>query len=278
MAIAITLVLAGCGLVPSPLSNRAATTDQPTDARHIEIEVGDLDSGLPCSVVDRPDASTRNVLWRAQFEQGFCHRKAEETRLILQQQGWACRPQSAEERRDLTQPSTGGPSLTPHVVAAWRCLGGLEPIARQSAPRPPVPAAKPDFQESQATSWGNEQLREAVERDLSAIGQDVIGDETTVQAASGDLNDDGHDDAVVVLTRDVDGSAPHRMLMAYLHDDEAYNLVDVWILKTPADREHGELTLAIENGTVRLEDCCEPPAGPLILVLDNRKLAPVKDG
>ncbi|MDH3664064.1 MAG: hypothetical protein OEU92_29295 [Alphaproteobacteria bacterium] len=276
--IAVTLMLAGCSFSDlNPSGDREDVAVDRVFPRLVEIEVDDLQSGLPCRVIDRPDAETQNVLWRAEFEQGFCQRKAEETRLVLQDQGWVCRPQSAAERRHLLQLTAAQPPNVPHVIASWRCVGGLQPIqqrpAQQQGPdRPPLPAAKPDVPEGRSVAWGNAQLQNAVERDLAAIGQDVVGDEATVQAALGDLNDDGDDDAIVILTRDADRNTPHRMLMAYLKNDEAYTLVDVWILKAPDDRKDGKLTLAIEDGTVRIEDSFEDRVGPTILVLDDRKL------
>ena len=277
-ATAVTLVLAGCSLVPSLPESQAVTTDRPANERHIEVEVENLETGLPCSVIDRQDHETSDVLWRAQFERGFCRRKAEETRQILQERGWACRPQSAEERQDLLYPSAAWRSQAPHVVAAWRCVGGLEPIEPRHVGRPPVPTAKPDLPERQYESWGNDTLRKAVERDLSTIGQDVIGENSTVDAALGDLNDDGVDDAIVVLTRKADRGVSHRMLMAYLLNGEAYNLVDVWILNAPKDGVDGALNLEIEDGAVLLENCCEDQADPTVLVLDNRKLAHAQGG
>ena len=280
---AVTLVLSGCGLVPSLPDGQAAKSYSPVQSRYIEIEVDNLQTGLPCSVIDRRDADTQAVLWRAEFERDFCRRKAEETRSILEGRGWTCEPHAEDERQGLLQrlaswPSKARTSAKTRVVAAWRCIEGDLSIKPQQSARPPVPAAKPDLPENQIASWGNEPLQEAVERDLSTIGQDVIGEESTLDAAFGDLNDDGRDDAIVVLTRNADRGASHRMLMAYLRNDQAYNLVDVWILSVPDQDVDGGVTLAIEDGAVRLETCCEDQADPTILVLDNRKLAYAQGG
>lgn len=273
VTVAVALTLAGCSFIRNPFLDRTDDNVRAAPTRLIEIEVDDLDTGLPCSVVDRPDADTRDVLWRAQFEAGFCHRKAEETRLILQDQGWACRPQNADEREDFARQASTRSKDAPTVVAAWSCVAGLAPIERSISTRPPVPSARPAPSESRAAFWDDRLLRSAVERDLASIGQDVIGEGTAVDAALGDLDEDGVDDAIVALTRKTDRGAPHRLVMAYLQNGEAYNLVDVWILKAPADRDDRKLGLAIEDGKVRLED----QAGPTVLVLNNRKLAYAKD-
>ncbi len=268
---AATLALTSCSFDQSSEVDIAAERKL---TRHIEIEVGDLKRGLPCSVIDRRAPDVRNVLWHAEFEEGFCRQKAEETRQILQARGWACRPESADERRK----PTGRPASSPFVVAAWRCLEGLKPIQRLSAHRPPVPAARPIPHRNPALSWGSEALRAAVAQDLSTIGQDEIGVETIMGAALGDLDSDGIEDAIVLLTREARSGPPHHMLMAYLQNGEAYNLVDVWILKTSDNREGDKLDLTIKDGAVHLGNCCQDETGPIVLVLDNRQLAHANDG
>jgi hypothetical protein len=228
-------------------------------------------------VVDRPDGVTRKVLWHAVNEQVFCLRKAEETRLVLQARGWACRPQSADERFELAR-SYGAPaSRPPYLVAAWRCLEGLAPTDQAPALRPPIPAARPTERAEPAGPWGNEALRAAVDKDLSTIGQDVLDEKTVVDAAFGDLDADAVDDAIVILTRESDRGAPHRLLMAYLQNGGAYNLVDVWILKAPGGHAGEAIDLAIEDGLIRLVYCCGETVEPTtVLVLDDRKLAYAK--
>lgn len=277
MAVA-ALALAGCGFGASSPSDPRDLGEQQAAARHIEIEVADLETGLPCRVVDRPNATSRNILWRAEFEEDFCRRKAEETRLLLQDRGWACRRQNADERQDLVQATTTRSDERSHLVAAWRCVEGLPPIERTVAVHPPVPSAKPDRPERRSASWDDELLQEAVEGDLATIGREVIDDETAIDTALGDLNDDGSDDAIVILTRDADRGPSHRMLMAYLRSGDAYNLVDVWVLDAPAAGAQGDLTLAIENGRVRLETCCEAKQDPTVLILADRKLAYAQGG
>jgi hypothetical protein len=276
-AMAAMLVLAGCGNGRWLFARVESATPRPADARLIEVEVDNLASGLPCKVVDRRNGDTQKVLWRAAHEQGFCLRKAEETRLVLQARGWSCRPQSADERLELARSSGAAPSRPPYLVAAWRCLQGLAPNEQVAALRPPIPTARPKEHASPAARWGNGALRAAVDKDLSTIGQDVLDEQTAVVAALGDLDADGVRDAIVVLTRDHDRGAPHRLLMAYLQHGGAYTLADVWILKAPDPQAGDELSLAIANGAIRLDYCCGETVEPsTVLVLDDRKLAYAK--
>ncbi|MGI9510706.1 MAG: hypothetical protein ACR2QJ_15310, partial [Geminicoccaceae bacterium] len=222
VTVSAAVILAGCSGVRNPFRDRAEIASLPDGARHIEIEVGDLETGLPCSVIDRRGADSEDVLWQARFEANFCQQKAEETRLILQRRGWACRPQGADELQNSARRPRGD---TSHLVAAWRCVEGLAPIERSTNVAPPVPSTRPAPPASKSASWGDPPLREAVMRDLATIGQEVIDEDTTVEAALGDLDSDGIDDAVVALTRKADRGVSHRLLMAYLQNGEAYNLV-----------------------------------------------------
>lgn len=259
---AVILAITGCSFTPDDPANVAAERKL---TRHIEIEVEDLDRGLPCRVVDRRAPDARDVLWSAEYEAGFCRQKAEETRHVLQARGWACRPESADERRKPTL----RPASPPYIVAAWRCLEGLRPLQRLIAASPPKPTLRPDEQRSPEVLFGNELLRAAVVDDLSVIGQNGIGDGTIVDAALGDLDRDGIEDAIVVLKR----GAAHHMLMAYLQNGEAYNLVDVMILKASDTPGDDKIDLTIKDGAVHLGNCCEGQTGPTVLKLDNRKLA-----
>ena len=278
------LGLGGCSLAQSDPDGRAQFSGSEDLVRHIRLEVDDPGRSLPCRVIDHPGAGAPKVLWRAEFEQGFCERKAEETLFLLRERGWACRALDPDDRP------------TPEVVAIWRCLEGLEPVERQTALLPRVPAPRPTLQEAsppqetpsvQAAPRPEEVapppadgdlLDQAVERDLAAIGQDIVGDSSALATALGDLNDDGIEDAVVLLTRGADREVPQRMLMAYLRNDQDYTLVDVWILRPPGERQDDRLTLAIEDGKVQLGDCCDDRDGPTALVLDGRKLVHAEDG
>lgn len=285
-------VVAGCTSGnPLPTVEQVVRTvafEQPADlARHIEIELDDPASGLPCTVVDRPDRNTRKVLWRAEHELGFCQRRAKETLAVLKTRGWACRPEDSDERRArIERRHADGSTALSHVVKTWRCLEGLAPVVEQAvsyrpnaAKAAPIPEARPEHQNaSRSKTVLDRVLLSVVERDLSVIGQDVVDEETIIGSAFGDLNEDGSDDAVVIVTRDRARASAHRLLMAYLRRNDAYKLVDVWVLDTPEASVDSPLTVLIQDGEIRLTDCCEGSPPPTILVLNNRKLAHAQGG
>ncbi len=283
-ALVTAVSVAGCTSAefPAPIADaiRTVSFDRAEYVtRHIEIALDDPASSLPCSVVDRPDSDTRNVLWRAEHELGFCQKKADETLVVLKRQGWACRPENSDERRSRIAQHENEFGNSSHVIAAWRCLEGLTPtIEEAGSQRPHVPEVKPELDGTPPPeSLDDRLLLAAVERDLAVIGQDVVDDQTDLESALGDLNEDGNDDAVVIVTRSTQPAAGHRLLMAYLRRDDTYQLVDVWVLRASETSPNGPLNLTIEDGRVRFDDCCEDSAST-ILVLDDRKLAHADGG
>jgi hypothetical protein len=255
-------------------------------ARHIEIELDNPASSLPCSVVDRPNSGSRNVLWRAKHELGFCRKKAEETLAVLKRRGWACRPENSDERQARLKERSADGTLPSNVIAAWRCLEGLAPVIEQAASNrsdiPPalyVPEARPEPQDTPETETVlGRVLLSAVQQDLSVIGQDVVDDEAILGSALGDLNEDGSDDAVIIDKKDRGRAPAHQLVMAYLRSDDAFRLVDVWILETRENALDAPLNVAIEDGKIHLDDCCAETSEPSVLVLDNRKLARADGG
>lgn len=336
-------MIGGCSAVDSVFASRSSDDHQVATARYIEVEVADLGRGLPCNVVDRTGTGEPKLLWHASYEDGFCHRQAEQTSQALESQGWTCQPQSPREWETPARLADPSSSTILHRVAAWRCIVKLSPTGQVAGDPPnpgvrpprnaepevqqvaiaetvPIPRARqetaaapaaPKAQEApealatadpavpepaaadtaapepvataaldndQAESdplgdWGTPKLRRAVKKDLETIGQDVVSEQTALDAAVGDLDGDGIDDAIVTLVRTSEQNLRPPMLMAYIGDPDDYSLVDVWILRPLDDPEDRELDLAIENGEVRMSGCCEESDEPTVLILQDRKLA-----
>lgn len=297
LVMAIMMLIGGCTIADRIRSanvqeTRAGLDQPPPDiARHIEIELDDPANGLPCNVVDWPDDNTRTLLWRAEYDAGFCQRKAKETLSILRSQGWACRLESAEEREQRSRRlGEADPSRSHYVHAAWSCLEGLEAeidldpqIEQAVSHKPNIPAprpSRPTSSISSAATLSKQELVTAVKKDLAVIGQDVVDHETEMDIAEGDLNGDGRRDAAVMVTRERKRAKPHQLLMAYLGGGDAYKLVDVWVVRAPSGGTavDGPLAPAIEGGKIRLSSCCGERADPIVLVLAERRLTYVDGG
>lgn len=262
------LLVQGCSFPADFLDSRDNESPATDTARRIEVEIHDPERGLPCSVVYRPDSSTKEVLWHARFEKGFCHKKADEARFILETRGWACQIEAPDDRS-----KPGLPDRGQNVVAAWRCEQGTEaPAVKRVVSRPALPAAGHDNARSPLDQPADPALRAVIEEDLATRNQTIFSRSEVAAVAYGDLDQDDQTDAVVVLTHESDRQRQHRIVMAYLGNDQTYHLADVQILPAPTRRNTGDLTVDIEDGAIRLTACCGNGAEPTILALRDREL------
>lgn len=205
----------GCSLAQTYFDDPVKDSREGDASRIIEIEIDHPGQDLPCNVIYRPASDKKEVLWRARFEKGFCHRKADEARILLESRGWACRSEHLDDGAESSRPAHAR-----NIVMAWRCEQNLTATVAEHDPLPPVPAARPERVLKQSDKLGDSVLRAAVEGDLTTIGRSIADPSTTSATAQGDLNNDGLDDAIVVLTRKLDPQRWDRMVMAYLRNDE----------------------------------------------------------
>lgn len=262
----IGFALQGC----STVLNLPEVRDQPSSeedlVRRIEIEIDDLERGLPCKVVHnrlRPRSGTSEIIWRAQFEKGFCHRKANESRLLLESQGWDCQIEHSNTiQLDPTQ----------NVVMAWQCGRRLETAIAKFNPLPPVPTARPKPNSTRVDQVADQTLRKVVEQDLATIARSISDPGVTFEFAHGDLNSDNLDDAIVVLIRRLDERRWDRTIVAYLGDDPSYRLVDIRISPVNESQPIDDITVEIRDGIVWLRTCCDNATESTAFVLRDREL------
>ena len=263
----VFLLAFGCSL-PVAFFDRGSQQDGQQDTtRRIEVEVDDPEHGLPCRVIYRPDAKTRDVLWHARFERGFCHRKADEARLILESRGLICERENLER-----SPTSDRSGSQQKVVLAWRCQ--QREAATLIAPRPSPP--RPATASREAPRWGDQvitpELRAVLERDLATLGGAFASQTVISGLAHGDLDQDDQSDAVVLLTRQVDDRATQYLILAYLGGRETYLLADVEVLTAPQLSAARKFDVAIDDGLVRLQTCCGDDPKTTVLTLQNREL------
>ncbi len=234
----------------------------PEKSVRVEIETDDQERNLPCRVVFWPDEKTRNVLWRAQFEEGFCDRKAEETRNVLNAKGWACS----------TQPLDGKYAERIYVTASWRCIKQQQLATNKTENGPPIPQARPKQRGETRDFFDDPKLEAAVRSDLSSTIQKVAGQSTLSAVSRGDIDGNGLNDAIVVLTNRNNQGRKNHLVMAYLGDGEAYNLTDIHV--TPGNRTgpNDDLIVAIDEGLIELSICCAPEFRPILLAFRDREL------
>ena len=119
----------------------------------------------------------------------------------------------------------------------------------------------------------NATLRSAIERDLVAMRNAMASQPSVSATAEGDLNEDGLQDAVVVLNHQNEGLGKQRLVMAYLGDGEAYHLVDVKISLIKGQETIGNVSVEIDDGVIELTTCCDVESESIVLALRDRKLA-----
>ena len=277
------LAVQGCSFVlsPPPVPQEERTplkriAREDDGFRRIEVEVENLDRGLPCTVIYRTSPDNREVIWRARFEKGFCHREANQSRLRLEAEGWTCR---IENPKDLPKRDEDGQE--PSVVMAWLCEQGIGSEVAAYDPWPPLPDARPianagrkALEPERTAPEIDPALKDVIERDLSAIGRTLEGPSVTgANVSAGDLNGDGLDDAVIVLIRRLDNQRWDRTLMAYVGNGTSYSLGDIQVSPVARMPAVDQIDLEIADGTIRLETCCGNGAETAALALENGELS-----
>ena len=263
---AIGFALQGCNIG----LNRPEVSDQPSAEadliRRIEIKVDDLERGFPCTVVHHRlgrRSGTSGIIWRGQFEKGFCHSKANESRLLLESKGWVCQIEPAiTSQLDSAQ----------NVVKAWQCGRTLEGDIARLKPSPPVPTAKPKPSLIRVDQVADQTLRKVVEQDLATLARSITDSGVTFESAHGDLNSDNVEDAIVVLIRKLDERRWDRTIAAYLGDDQSYRLVDIRVSPVSESQPVDDVTIEIRQGIVWIRTCCDDAVETIALVLREREL------
>ena len=175
--------------------------------RAIRIEVEDPESGKPCALVYWDDGDWSRpgeVLWRAVHDADFCPTRFDTILAKWTGEGWACDDAGGVSSAALTTPA----AETPETAA--------EPAVEA------VPSVSGD--------GVDRALEEIVGEDAQRIGEWMQVDPAIEIAARGDLNDDGSEDAVVILAYQSEHAAYRQYLMSYLGAGDGYELASVKLL------------------------------------------------
>jgi hypothetical protein len=207
--------------------------------RRIEVQVSDRPSRLPCEVVYWK-GGTSSVLWEADNQLDFCTARASELASRLEEAGWTCTLQGES-------PATEPPALEPPRRE--------EPPPENAAPRAPVPETRPSgFSRAIEPSVGEPErvvLEAALDRDLDRLSTLTPSGDFRIEAVSlGDIDRNGLEDAVVLMTYGRDGSSRDPYLVAYLFDGETFRATaQVRVGQSVAELESAELQ-GIEQGKI----------------------------
>ena len=203
--------------------------------RRVELRHAEGPDRLPCQVVYWRDASraeSGRPIWEAENDFGFC---IEQTRALLQRLqdgGWSCRKLPLDQE-----------------AAGMATIPALAPRGLEALPEP-----KPGPQPRQVVDRSS--LDAALKRDLSRLAELAAapGASFTVAATElGDLDDDGDDDAAVVLSYHAGQAQPAQFLMVYRFDGEAFRpAAKTYLGRVGGAGPSASAIERIDNGTIEL--------------------------
>lgn len=222
--------------------------------RRVIIEVGDLNSGLPCEVVywkDKEAPGVRRVLWTARTDAAFCDGKAAGLVDTLANAGWRCdgTGDAVDAKAPLAPPAAATSTATAAVTNVPTVDAAAEPSApaaqtqqyetaaastapelpaTQTAPAPALEtqtaAIAPETAAGAPAGASMDQLQSVIQTNLSSLNQSVDGSFQAQIGEFGDLDSDGIDDAVVFFNYESSSADFTQFVAAYIFNGESYHL------------------------------------------------------
>jgi hypothetical protein len=177
--------------------------------RRVVLQFADDADRLPCEVVYWKDSESPDqpqLLWKAENEIEFCINKAKGVIERLGTSGWSC---TTGTERSAAELAPGKAPATPDAAIID------QEVTVEAAPVPPSPPSRP----------GSTLLAAAVARDLDRLQELTAASAGGFEAdvpVLGDLDQDGIEDAAVVMTYHSDGVPPLPHLLAYRFDGQTF--------------------------------------------------------
>jgi hypothetical protein len=216
------LAFAASSMIPGQGGAQDVRCQRNELVRQIEVQLAQDGDGLPCQVIwqSTAGADQSRLVWRSESEREFCTEKARELVHQLIDGGWTCDAQVAFQDRSAPAATVRLEPATPDADAA---------LPLRPEPEPPEQAA-PAAGGAQEEAMQPERavLQAALERDVERLDQlagPAPGGFEVKMARLGDLNGDGIEDAVALLTHRPDGAPPSHHLLAYLFDGQTFQPV-----------------------------------------------------
>jgi hypothetical protein len=179
--------------------------------RRVQLGGGPGGQPLPCEVVywkDSEHPGSGQILWNAATDQQYCEDKAKAFVDKLRGRGWQC-------ERFGERLGEGSGALLDHT--AERRMATVWPRIK------PSPGATRRHAAGRAVAPGDGVALGAVIDDtIASLAQLHSGVFAGEVADHGDLDGDGVEDAVVIITYRADGGQAVQYLVAYLFDGEGY--------------------------------------------------------
>jgi hypothetical protein len=279
-AIALSVfVFAGSSMVTWQGAAQDVRCERNRLVRQVEVHYAQDGDGLPCRVVwqDAAGPAQKNLVWRSDAELDFCTEKARELVHQLIRAGWICDAQvsASQDRAAAAAPVRLEPTE------------GESDAALRLRPEPGPPEQGPPSAgraHDELTRPDQAALQKAVARDVARLNQlagSARGRFELNMARLGDLDGDGIEDAVALLThRSGEAPASHHLL-AYFFDGQTFQPV-ARVALTEANAEFTGAELRdIADGVIELvlhvrrpgdPACCPSGRRPASFVLRDQQL------
>jgi hypothetical protein len=218
--------------------------------RQIEVQLAQDGDGLPCQVVWQNSGGfdDRKLVWRSDAQLEYCTEKARQLVHQLIGRGWTCDAQVTASQ-DRAAPAVTV-RLEPTDGEADAALRLRPESGSRDQAAPPAPPAQEEVGRPDRAI-----LQAALERDVERLDQlsrRFPGRFELRTARLGDLNGDGTEDAVALLTHRPDGAPPSHHLLAYVFDGQTFQPVARLALRE-AHEEFAEVELQdIADGVIEL--------------------------
>jgi hypothetical protein len=215
--------------------------------RRVQLGGGTEGEAVPCEVVywkDSERPGVGQILWNATTDAQFCEDKARELVEQLRGWGWQCERLGEEAQTAYSPPAPAAAART---------------SARRRAAVSPVDAAA---------------LADVIGHTLDSLRALHGGTFEAEIADYGDLNGDGFEDAVVVITYRAAGRDQAQYLVAYLFDGEGFRSVASRSISGPPEDGDRGMVEQIVDGAILVKRsvsdaselaCCKSRAATFVL-------------
>ena len=243
--------------------------------RDVAVRFAQDADGLPCQVISQSaiGSDRRELVWRSNLQLDFCTQKARELAHQLIDGGWRCESDTAAyaSRSDPALAAEAEPN-EPEADAALPL--GVEPGPDGQATSSKRPTQEIEPHPDQAL------LQAALARDLErldALGGSFPGSFESLMGRLGDLDDDGIEDAVALLTYRPEAGRQSLHLLAYRFDGASFRPVARFPLTEAADAQIGDVVEGVIDVLVDVAQsddpaCCQNGRRHVRLVLRDHEL------
>lgn len=260
------VVLTGTLLATAPTQALDVRCERDRLVRDVKVRFAQNADGLPCEVLWQSTVGSerRQLVWRSDSRLDFCTDKARALVHRLLDGGWRCESATAAYASRSVLDQT--PRREPDAGEADAAL----PLDKQS--HPDGRGTPSTGREEEGPRPDQALLQAAIARDLERL-QGLTGSSAgsfeAHAARLGDLDRDGIQDAVALLTYRSPGVPPTLHLLAYRFEGQSFQPVARLALTEAADAEIGE----VADGVIEILVHVAQPGDPACCPSGRRRLS-----